>query len=165
MAAPEALTSLVKAFGASTVNVAKSFGLGLKIDKDRISSGVNAPNSCSAALIGVIGGGVHGTVVIMTDRESFSSMVTTMSGGMIQNPDVNDPMAMSALGELANMICGGAIREFPKVGLEGAEITPPQLFVGDNLRSVPSESPGLKHFTVPFVGPRGERMHLILSFK
>lgn len=165
MAAPEALTSLVKAFGASTVNVAKSFGLGLKIDKSKVSSGVNAPGSCAAALIGVIGGGVHGTVGIMADRKSFSSMVSTMSGGMIQNPDVNDPMAMSALGELANMICGGAIREFPKVGLEGAEITPPQLFAGDNLRSVPSESPGLKHFTVPFVGPNGEQMHLVLSFK
>ncbi len=165
MTAPEALTSLVHAFGASTVGVAKSMGLTLKIDKNNVKPGINAPGSCAAAMIGVIGGGVHGMVVIMTNRPAFSGMVFTMSGGMIQSPDVNDPMSMSALGELANMICGSAIREFPKVGLEQAEITPPQLFTGDNIRSVPSEAPGLKHFTVPFYGENDQTVHLILSFK
>lgn len=165
MTAPEALTSLVQAFGTSTVGVARTMGLTLKIDGNNVKPGINASGSCAAAMIGVIGGGVHGMVVIMTNQEAFSSMVSTMSGGMIQNPDVNDPMSMSALGELANMICGSAIREFPKVGLAEAEITPPQLFAGENLRSVPSESPGLKHFTIPFIGGPGQRVHLVLSFK
>lgn len=114
-----------------------------------------------AALIGVVGPSVHGTVALMADMAGFSAYVKAMTGGMIEaNPE--DPMSMSVIGELTNMTSGQALM---KVEVPGLDITPPQLMAGENLKAIPTKKADVKSFTLPFdVGPEKGRVYLVLSF-
>jgi chemotaxis protein CheX len=107
-----------------------------------------------------VGSGIQGTAVIMLDRGGFNSVVTAMSGGMIA-PNSQDPVAMSVVGELSNMVSG---RSLTQAALPGVDVTPPQLISGENIQNVPNQSAGIKSFTLPFtVNPAGT-LYLVLSF-
>ncbi|MDR1648834.1 MAG: chemotaxis protein CheX [Synergistaceae bacterium] len=115
---------------------------------------------CAASLIGVVGSGLQGTAVIMLDTNGFNSVVSAMSGGMIV-PNKQDPVAMSVIGELSNMVSG---RSLTQAALPGVDVTPPQLIAGESIQNVPSQSAGIKSFTLPFtVNPNG-KLYLVLSF-
>lgn len=165
MASLQTLTAMVQAFTVSTMTVASGLGLTLKLDRNSMGPGMKASSSCAAALIGVIGDDMKGSVTILTDTQAFKETITTMSGGMIKQPTTDDYLSMSALGELANMICGSALKEFAKVHKGKIDITPPQLFTGDNLRSVPSELPGIKYYTITLKGEGGCTVFVVLGFQ
>lgn len=165
MASLQTLTAMVQAFTVSTMTVARGLGLTLRLDRNNIGPGMKACSSCAAALVGVIGDDMKGSVTILTDTQAFRETISTMSGGMIQDPSTDDDLSMSALGELANMICGSALKEFAKVHQVQIDITPPQLFAGDNLRSVPSETPGIKYYTIPLQGDKGYTIYVVLGFQ
>ena len=101
----EKLAVLVNTFGSSLMTVSKEMGVEVSLVKSEIAQGVNVTGSCVAALVGIVGGGVQGTAVIMLDREGFNATVSAMSGGMI-TPDTEDAVSMSVIGELANMVSG-----------------------------------------------------------
>ncbi|PIE54550.1 MAG: chemotaxis protein CheX [Dethiosulfovibrio peptidovorans] len=154
------LTTLVNTFGTSLISVAGEVGVEVELIKTQITKGVNVENVCCASLIGIVGEGVQGTVVIMLDNGGFACTVTSMSGGMIQ-PNMDDPIAMSVVGELSNMISGRALTQ---ASLPGIDVTPPQLISGASIKTVPSQSSDIINFTLPFqVTPRG-RVYLVLSF-
>lgn len=165
MASLQTLTAMVQAFTVSTMTVAKGLGLTLKLDRNGAGPGMKASSSCAAALIGVIGDDMKGSVTILTDNGAFKETITTMSGGMIQDPKTDDSLSMSALGELANMICGSALKEFAQAHEVKIDITPPQLFAGDNLRSVPSDIQGIKYYTIPLQGVKGYTIYVVLGFQ
>lgn len=165
MASLETLTTMVQAFTVSTMTVAKGLGLSLKLDRKQVGPGMRATSSCAAALIGVIGDDLKGSVTILTDHGAFRETIATMSGGMIKDPSPDDALAMSALGELANMICGTALKEFVKVHSVRIDITPPQLFAGEHLRSVPSDMAGIKYFTIPLKESKGYTIYVVLGFQ
>ncbi len=165
MTSLQTLTAMVQAFTVSTMTVTKGLGLPLKLDRKRTGPGMKASASCAAALIGVIGDDMKGSVTILTDHGTFKETITTMSGGMIKDPKTDDSLAMSALGELANMICGTALKEFGKFHPVRIDITPPQLFAGDNLRSVPSDLQGIKYFTILLQGEKGHTIYVVLGFQ
>lgn len=152
------VSKLVNSFGASVLSVGQSVGLSVILDKGAISSGVNAPGSRAAALIGFVGGGLQGTVALMIDANAFDGFVTAMSGGLLK-ADLDDPVALSVLGELTNMVSGQAIM---KLDVQGLDITPPQIITGENIKSVPSKSEGVRNFTLPFHVNDG-RLFLVLT--
>jgi len=155
---------MVQAFAVSTVKVSKGLGLSIKVDKGAIAPGIRAQASCAAALIGVIGENFKGSASILIDHKAFSYIITAMSGGMLSNPSTEDPVAMSALGELANMICGSALQELSKSYSEHVDITPPQMFAGENLKAIPPTSLQIKHYTIPMVCADGN-LYLVLGFQ
>jgi chemotaxis protein CheX len=159
--APNPLVSaIVNAYAGALVSVSQTMGMTLTFQKSEIASGVNAPGSRAAALIGIVGSGIHGTAALMADMEGFSSFVRALSGGMIA-PDPEDPMAMSVLGEVTNMTSGQALMKLDATGLD---ITPPQLISGENIKAIPPRKPDVKSFTLPFiVESGGGRLYLILS--
>ncbi len=166
MASLQSLTSMAQAFTSATVDVGKRLGLTLRVDKSGVGPGMKATSSCSAALIGVIGDEIKGSVTLMPGQKAFTEIITTMSGGMIQEPRTDDPMSMSALGELANMICGSALKELGTKSEGKIDITPPQLFAGDNLRSVPADYPGIKYFTISLKGEgENNNIFIVLGFQ
>ncbi len=166
MSSLNALTTLVQAFGAGTINVAKGLGLHFRIDREGAGPGVKSSSSCAAAIIGVIGEDLTGSVTILTDKGAFREILRTMSGGMIQEPSTSDPISMSALGELANMICGSALKESARLRAGRFEITPPQMFTGENLKSFPSDDPKIKYYTIPMVNDKGTAyLYIVLGFK
>ncbi|MCL2009193.1 MAG: chemotaxis protein CheX [Synergistaceae bacterium] len=158
--ANDKLAILVNTFGSSLISVGREVGLEVVLNKAQVTQGVKVDNVCAAALIGLVGGGVQGTAVIMLDANGFVNVVTAMSGGMIK-PDNNDPTAMSVVGELSNMVSG---RSLIQSALHGVDVTPPQLLSGNNIKNVPMQTPGVKCFTLPFaIVPTGT-LYLVLSF-
>ncbi|ACZ18545.1 chemotaxis protein CheX [Thermanaerovibrio acidaminovorans] len=157
----QVIASLVNAYAGAFVSVSQMMGVEATFLKGEITPGVNAPGSRVAALIGVVGPSVHGTVALMADMAGFSAYVKAMTGGMIEaNPE--DPMSMSVIGELTNMTSGQALM---KVEVPGLDITPPQLMAGENLKAIPTKKADVKSFTLPFdVGPEKGRVYLVLSF-
>ncbi|MCF4151377.1 chemotaxis protein CheX [Dethiosulfovibrio sp. F2B] len=154
------LTTLVNTFGSSLISVAGEVGVSVELLKSQISRGVKVENACCASLIGIVGDGIQGTIVIMLDEGGFASTVTAMSGGMIQ-PNLEDSIAMSVVGELSNMVSGRALTQ---ASLPGVDVTPPQLITGASIKTVPSQSSDIISFTLPFSVVGGGWAYLVLSF-
>ena len=152
------LSALVNAYASALVTVSKTVGIDAEFLKADTSVGVNAPGSRVAALIGIVGAGAHGSAAVMADIGVFEAYVAAFSGGMIA-ADPEDAMAMSVLGELTNMISGQALI---KVNIDGLDITPPQLIIGENLKTVVPVKGEIKSFTLPFKVGSG-KVFLVLS--
>lgn len=152
------LSTLVNSYAGALVNVSQTVGIQAEFLKSEITTGVNAPGSRVAALIGIVGASAHSTAALMADITAFEAYVSAFSGGMI-TADPDDPMSMSVLGELTNMISGQALI---KANIPGLDITPPQVLSGENIKAIPPKKSEVKSFTLPFkVG--GGKLFLILS--
>ena len=79
----EKIAALVNTFGMSLISVSKEMGVQLSLVKSEVAQGVNTSGSCCAALVGVVGGGLQGTIVVMLDEPGFGAVVTAMSGGRL----------------------------------------------------------------------------------
>jgi chemotaxis protein CheX len=152
------LSTLVNAYTGALISVSQTVGIQAEFLKGEITPGVNAPGSRVAALIGIVGSGVHSTASVMADVAAFEAYVSAFTGGMVK-ADVDDPMSMSVLGEMTNMISGQALI---KADIPGLDITPPQLISGENIMAISPKKQGVKSFTLPFkIG--GGKLYLILS--
>ena len=149
---------LVNSYVSAVLSVSEGVGIMASFLKPEIVAGINASGSKAAAFIGIVGGQGHCTVALMADEPSFSSYVEAFTGGMIK-PDFNDSMSMSVLGEMTNMVSGRALilAEMP-----GLDITPPQLFSGNNIKLSPPVKANVKSFTLPFNLGSG-RIYLVVS--
>lgn len=153
------LSKFVNANGAALIAVSATLGVSAELQKAGIAQGVNTPGSRVAAVVGIVGGGVHGTSSIMADEAGFAAYVNAMGGGMIP-ANLEDPVALSVIAELTNMVNGQTLM---KVDIEGVDLTPPQVITGENIKAVPPQKPAIKAFTLPFnVAPSG-RVFLVIS--
>ena len=152
------LSTLVNSYAGALVSVSQTVGIQAEFLKSEITTGVNAPGSRVAALIGIVGAAVHSTAALMADMPSFEAYVTAFTGGMVK-ADPEDPMSMSVLGELTNMISGQALI---KANIPGLDITPPQVLSGENIKAIPPKKSEVKSFTLPFKVGTG-KLFLILS--
>ncbi len=152
------LSTLVNSYAGALVSVSQTVGLQVEFLKAEITPGVNAPGSRVAALIGIVGGSMHSTASLMADITAFEAYVTAFTGGMVK-ADPEDPMSMSVLGELTNMISGQALI---KANISGLDITPPQVLSGENIKTIPPKKADVKSFTLPFM-VSGGKLYLILS--
>jgi chemotaxis protein CheX len=149
---------LVNSYVSALISVSNGVGIAADFIKNEMATGVKAPGSRAAAFIGLIGGPSHCTVALMTDMTAFETYIEAFTGGMIKaNPD--DSMSMSVLGEMTNMVSGRALifAEMP-----GLDITPPQLFSGENIKLSPTVKANVKSFTLPFDMGKG-RIYLVVS--
>jgi chemotaxis protein CheX len=149
---------LVNSYVAAVISVSEGVGLTAAFVKPETAAGVRAPGSRAAAFIGIVGAPSHCSAALMADDSAFEAYVSSFTGGMIK-ADPEDSMSMSVLGEMTNMISGRALiyAELP-----GLDITPPQLFSGDNIKLSPTVKAKVRSFTLPFdVG--GGRIYLVIS--
>lgn len=149
---------LVNSYVAALISVSDGVGMIANFVKPEMAKGVKAPGSRAAAFIGIVGGPSHCTVALMADISAFDAYVKAFTGGMIK-ADPDDSMSMSVLGEMTNMVSGRALifAEMP-----GLDITPPQLFSGDNIKISPTVKANVKSFTLPFDVGNG-RIYLVVS--
>jgi chemotaxis protein CheX len=68
---------------------------------------------------------------------------------------------MSVLGELANMTSGQAFIKLSEV--EGLNLTPPQLLVGEHIKSIPPKERSTQSFTLPFKLDGGGILYMVLT--
>ena len=78
--------------------------------------------------IGMLGS-VKGSIVIGMEKEAACRFASTMMMGM--EVAELDEMSQSAISEMANMVCANACTLFIQDGMEGVDISPPVLFVGE----------------------------------
>jgi chemotaxis protein CheX len=149
---------LVNSYITALISVSEGVGITADFVKPEMAIGVNAPGSRAAAFIGIVGGPTHCTVALMADTSAFEAYVGAFTGGMIK-ADPNDSMSMSVLGEMTNMVSGRALifAEMP-----GLDITPPQLFSGENIKLSPTVKANVKSFTLPF-DVKDSRIYLVIS--
>lgn len=79
--------------------------------------------------IGVFGP-LQGTIIIGMDANSAKQFASKMMMGM--EVAEFDSLAQSAISEMGNMVCANACTNFTKVGINGLDISPPTLIMGEN---------------------------------
>ncbi|MEL7633188.1 MULTISPECIES: chemotaxis protein CheX [Sporomusa] len=79
--------------------------------------------------IGVVGP-LKGAVLIGMDLDSAKQFASKMMMGM-EVPEL-DSLAQSAISEMGNMVCANACTNFAKVGIDGLDISPPTLLIGND---------------------------------
>ena len=151
------LSTLANSYASALISVSKTVGINAEFTKSEMTNGINEPGSNVAILIGLTGSEVRGSVALMTDLLSFEAYVDSFTCGTVK-PSLDDPMSMSVLGELTNMISGQALI---KANTPGIDITPPQVLSGTNIKTVPAKADA-KSLTLPFK-IRDGRLYLILS--
>ncbi|MDN5342135.1 chemotaxis protein CheX [Oceanotoga sp. DSM 15011] len=77
-------------------------------------------------------GVLEGNVIYTLTSETSLEIVNSMMGGMMKLTEVDD-MAISAIGELGNMISGAIAVSLEKVGYS-IDITPPSVVEGKEMR-------------------------------
>lgn len=145
----EKITLLVNSFGKSMIEISEKMGISLAFIKRKACLGINAPGSKVATLISVHGEGCHGTVSLFMDLASFSEYVNKMTHGIIP-PSTSDDTALSVAGEISNMISGHAVIALSQRGFQGLDITPPQIFTGENIKTLRLPEEQGYTFTLPF---------------
>ena len=78
--------------------------------------------------IGMLGS-VKGSVAIGMENEAACRFASTMMMGM--EVKELDELSQSAISEMTNMVCANACTLFIRDGMEGVDISPPVLFVGE----------------------------------
>ncbi|HPJ24859.1 MAG TPA: chemotaxis protein CheX [Synergistaceae bacterium] len=145
----EKITLLVNSFGKSMIEVSDKMGVSISFIKRKACLGINAPGSKVATLISVHGEGCHGTISLFMDMASFSEYVNKLTHGIIA-PSTTDDTALSVAGEISNMISGQAVIALSQKGFEGLDITPPQIFTGENIKTLRLPEEQGYTFTLPF---------------
>jgi len=101
------------------------------------------PNYGVSIIIGLTGP-ASGRVLLDMTSDTAKKIISSMSGGEIK--DLSD-IGKSALGELANMIIGGAITKLYKKGFTFA-LTPPTVVTGNDYTI---DTPQIETLVVPVV--------------
>lgn len=78
--------------------------------------------------IGMLGK-IRGSIGIGMQKEAACRFASVMMMGM--EVTELDELAQSAISEMANMVCANACTRFSQVGLDGVDISPPVLLVGE----------------------------------
>lgn len=99
-----------------------------KIEKKSISL-VGPTFNYDGVLINLaVVGSIKGVIMIGMDLNSAKRFASTMMMGM-EVTDF-DALAQSAVSEMGNMVCANACTQFSKIGIEGLDISPPTIMVG-----------------------------------
>lgn len=79
--------------------------------------------------VGVVGP-LKGVILIGMDIESAKQFASKMMMGM--EVTEFDSLAQSAISELGNMVCANACTNFSKIGIDGLDISPPTILIGND---------------------------------
>ena len=108
-------------------------------------------------LIGLTGQ-IMGIAVITFNRFTALRIASSMMMGM--PVEELDEIAKSAIGELCNMILGNTATIFSQKGIE-IDITPPTIFIGDNIQMSVHRSVVV---CVPLILEDGNQIHIDISY-
>ena len=99
-----------------------------KIEKKNISL-VGSTFCYDGVLINLaVVGSIKGVILIGMDLDSAKRFASKMMMGM-EVTDF-DALAQSAVSEMGNMVCANACTQFSKIGIDGLDISPPTIMIG-----------------------------------
>ena len=124
----------INPFVESAMSVLKStVSENVKRGTPKLSTSIN--NIQGVAIIVGLAGQVSGRVVLDMSEETALNVASSMNGERL---DCLDELVSATLTELGNMITGNAVTKLHEMGFK-FDLTPPALFVGDNLRLTDSK--------------------------
>lgn len=146
------IVNLMSPFLNATQNVLQTMASTKAVPGPATGDVHSAPFGVVTGIIGMAGEKMTGNLIVSFDESSIIAIVSRMltEEFLIINQDVID-----AVGEITNMICGGAKRELAEQGLK-FDMASPVVLSGENLGV---QSTSKSHFImVPFTTPEGRFM-------
>jgi len=125
----------INPFINSISGVFTSLGLGEVVSRNVFRKDTFICRYNLTTIIG-ISGSINGNIALSMPYDTAKKIASAMMMGM-EVAEI-DEISVSALGELTNMICGQAAIEFSMQNLV-AEITPPTIIHGDNMKAIISQ--------------------------
>lgn len=103
-----------------------------KVEKKNVSVvGSNFNNDGVLINLAVVGS-KKGVILIGMDIDSAKRFASKMMMGMEVHEF--DTLAQSAVSEMGNMVCANACTQFSKDGIDGLDISPPTLMIGQGVQ-------------------------------
>lgn len=158
----EILTDLVQSAQRGLSQFVASLGHELYLDKASVLLSDQMPTGRVVAMLGYVGQ-LRGGLSIVLDQESFEILFKALSGGFME-ADLDNPVVVSAAGEMLNIIGGRMGIELSEKGY-AMDLTPPQIFQGDKIRQ--TALPTNRRFILPYriVGTKGTFFFTIMALR
>ena len=140
----------INPFLAATLEVLKTMAfVDAKNEKPFIKSSLSSAGSVTG-IIGMAGEKVQGTMVVSFSKECILRIVSNMLG---EEFDKLDEVIVDAVGELTNMISGGAKRRLSEKGY-AFEMAIPSMVTGEGIQIY--HQANAKAIVIPFSIPEGK---------
>ncbi|MDU2064106.1 MAG: chemotaxis protein CheX [Sporomusaceae bacterium] len=121
--------NLINPILAAFAEILPQIGL-QKVEKKGISL-VGSTFTYEGVLLNIaVIGSIKGVILIGMDLESAKKFASKMMMGM-PVPEF-DKLAQSAVSEMGNMVCANACTQYTKIGIEGLDISPPTMMIGQS---------------------------------
>ncbi len=156
------LTDLVQSAQIGLKQFVASLGHELSFDRSDVRLAYQMPEGRIVTMLGYVGH-IQGGLSLVMDEASFEVLFRTLSGGLME-PSLDDPVVISASGEMLNMIGGQMIMQLAERGYS-LDLTPPQIFLGDTIRPVSISTN--RHFILPYriVGAEGKLFFTVMALR
>lgn len=158
----EILTDLVQGAQKGLSRFVESIGHELALDRRDVRLTSQLPEGRIVAMLGYVGQ-IQGGLSLVMDETAFGLLFKALSGGMME-ADLDNPIVVSAAGEMLNMIGGQMV-----MGLAEKEyvldLTPPQVFMGDTIRQAALSTN--RRFILPYriVGTGGRFFFTVMALR
>lgn len=158
----EILTDLVQGAQRGLSQFVASLGHELSLDKASVLLSDQMPEGRIVAMLGYVGQ-LQGGLSLVLNEESFEVFFKALSGGFME-ADLDNPIVVSAAGEMLNMIGGKMAIGLSERGY-AMDLTPPQVFQGDTIRQ--AVLPTNRRFILPYriVGTGGKFFFTIMALR
>lgn len=154
----EEITVLVQGVQAGFHHIARTTSIDFELERENVSLLRKPEAACAMATIGTVGD-IRGGVAISFDAPGFSEAVEKFSHGMLVGAGNDDAMALSCIGEMANMVSGQLATFAHEKGYR-LDVTPPNVFAGERVVQVYPDN--VKWIYIPY---RLKSGHVFLSIQ
>lgn len=127
------------------------------VKKGELSLRPNMAPMLGVTVIVGLAGQISGRVMFDMPKDTALQIASTMNGEELTE---FDPLSTSTITELANMICGKAVTWLTELGFQ-FDITPPAIFIGDNIQVANNQ---IETLIVPIELPQG-KMEISVGIK
>ena len=126
--------TLINPFLAAFTEILPQIGF-QQVEKNKVSL-VGSTFSYNGILLNIaMVGSIKGVVLIGMSSDEAKRFASKMRMGMPVNEF--DKIAQSAISEMGNMVCANACTQFSKLEINGLDISPPTLMMGQGQATLP----------------------------
>jgi chemotaxis protein CheX len=126
--------TLINPFLAAFTEILPQIGF-QQVEKNKVSL-VGSTFSYNGILLNIaMVGSIKGVVLIGMSSDEAKRFASKMMMGMPVNEF--DKIAQSAISEMGNMVCANACTQFSKLEINGLDISPPTLMMGQGQATLP----------------------------
>lgn len=163
------IAEVANCFAGTAIDIFSRFDIKAEFNKKAMGDAAAGKGCRIASVISVIGPNMSGTITIMMKEPCFVRVIPIISYGLAKG-EIDDEMAQSVLAETSNMIAGNAGIKLESKGIEGYNVSTPQVITGNNIVASSMTLSSVHTVAMPFnikVGADSfeNELFLVLAFK